>query len=75
MLVSEEMNLLASFLAAVEIGRAKNRADILNDIIEARREKDASSDCDSETTHRLLEKECGWTSALCRQPDETSKPT
>lgn len=40
-------------LAVVEIGRSTGRADILNAIREAGREKDVSTDCESETLYKL----------------------
>lgn len=43
-------------MVAVEIERAKDRADILNAIKEAEREKDASTDLGSETFYRLQER-------------------
>lgn len=43
-------------MVAVEIERAKDRADILNAIKEVEREKDASTDLGSETFYRLQER-------------------
>lgn len=38
------------------MGRAMNRADILNVIREDGRDKDTSADCECETLHRLYER-------------------
>lgn len=56
--VSEEMKGAdrRAGLAVVEIGRSTGRADILNAIREAGREKDVSTDCESETLYKLQER-------------------